>query len=395
MDSERDIGQYLKILILRTLGLNRDSVTRAVKCANPQMTEAEKWFRDCPQERAEDLVADRRIRRLVSRDFPGMEIDPAILTKASQIVGDDILLRYGKIARLEDTGSSGSESPFSPWDTTMRVSRRGEGGVIDSHQKSLLNVAADLHAQLVLPRLEQLFSTEICGIVHRETKQGRSSLSSMGWEFTIGGQVSLKRRPNSSRNEVVVRFAVEDDFMFPYVMAHLNAEFKGFRRLLQSWKDDFGQLVANSIEQISRVTKECREAAGMKYLDVRVKQGLFPAAPAYMCMFALEHINVPDRAEFNLVAEGDLWRLIPNDMPGWSMAIADKETTQKFQKSLTRLIRENTVLSVWPPIKSQHTKRQAETDEMRNLIHSVVERGTFEGVCPLCKESISQSSHTT
>lgn len=92
-----EMDEYLKILILRTLGLSQDDVADLLHCAKQTVGNAERWFNSCPQGEAFALVNDQRIKRLVNRDFPDMDLTAKQLLKAGQVTEDDILLHYGRV----------------------------------------------------------------------------------------------------------------------------------------------------------------------------------------------------------------------------------------------------------------------------------------------------------
>ena len=92
-----DMDRYLKILILRTLDLDQDEVAKRLHCAKRVVVSAEGSFRICPLGEALALVEDQRIKRLVGRDFSGMELTDKQSIRADQLTGDDILLHYGRV----------------------------------------------------------------------------------------------------------------------------------------------------------------------------------------------------------------------------------------------------------------------------------------------------------
>ena len=94
-----EMDEYLKVMILRTLGMSQDDVAGLLRCAKQTVVNAERWFNSCPQGEAFVLVDDQRISRLVNRDFSDMGLTSKQLLRAGQVTGDDILLHYGRVCQ--------------------------------------------------------------------------------------------------------------------------------------------------------------------------------------------------------------------------------------------------------------------------------------------------------
>ncbi len=93
-----EMDRQLRILILRTLGLDQDEVAGVLHCAKSSVVEGERWFRNLPQDEALALVNDQRIKRLIDdREFRKLELDNDNFIKAGRITADDILLHYGHV----------------------------------------------------------------------------------------------------------------------------------------------------------------------------------------------------------------------------------------------------------------------------------------------------------
>ena len=85
----------LVILILRTLRPSQGAAAEIARCRKSKVVEVDRWFRDGLSYReAVAFADDEAIRRLIGREFGDLELKDEVLTRAQQIIGDDILRRF-------------------------------------------------------------------------------------------------------------------------------------------------------------------------------------------------------------------------------------------------------------------------------------------------------------
>jgi len=297
------------ILILRTLGSSQDEVADVVHCAKQTVVEAERWFASCPQGEAFALVDDQGIRRLVGREFPDMGLTPNQFIKAGQVTGDDILFHYGRSHRRE------GRPIVDPLHAKL----------LERHWDKLREQAITLREQLLHPDIEALFGAEVCRKVHNAVESGASLLSTSSWREIVDAPLELKLSGTAQERTAEVRLSVEQEFLFPHLVSHLQAELAKFTQF-EVWKSQLGRLIQTCLERAESVTRSCSGAAGMYYIGGGRQKWLSFYFPAYVCQFVFNHpySEIMPRLHTELQPDG-LWKLMPEESPAITLAVDTAE----------------------------------------------------------------------
>lgn len=135
MEKPTDNEKCISILALRTLNCSQDEVANVLHCSKRIVGEVEQWIYKCDLEEASRLCDDQSLRRLVGREFPGLEeISNELLIKAGQLTSEDILRHYREDFAL-----------VRPMQDPITIKTKGE------HQSRLRNLLVEWMKQLPPP----------------------------------------------------------------------------------------------------------------------------------------------------------------------------------------------------------------------------------------------------
>ena len=372
-----EIDGRLKVLILRTLGLSQEDVAGVVHCAKQSVVEAERWFRDSPCGELSALLDDQRIRRLVGRDFPGMELASADLIRAGQMTADDILLHYGR------TDARRAHSTVDPV-----YARR-----LEEHWAKLRQVATSLREQLSPPPARVLFSAEVCQLVHAAAACGAPLTQGERWRQVFNAPVEIRATAGAER-AIEARLLVQDEFLYPQLVSHLQAESAGFAEL-DSWRKRLAQLLGGCLDQAREVTVGCSSAAGLPYIGAGMPDWLSYQFPAYVCQYATENPGCAIAPELLTEVQSDgSWRLTPRDFPAVTLAGGTGDHAEACLQAFAHEIGRNAGVTVWRDIATERAALEADAVALRRMLTTVIERGDFRGTCALCEGYFSSSRNS-
>jgi hypothetical protein len=371
-------GERLKVLILRTLGLSQEDVARVAHCAKQSVGEVESWFRNSPQAELTILLDDSRIRRLVGRDFTDMGLAPADLIRAGQITADDILLHYDRAGR---TDTALERRAFDPLYT-----RR-----LEEHWEKLRQVAASLREQLSPLPARILFSAEVCRMVHAAAESGAPLPRGDRWRQVFDAPVEVREAVAGGQRAIEARLLVENEFLFPPLLSHLQAEFPEFAGLA-TWQARLGEVVGACLEQVRDVTLGCSTAAGLPYMSAGTQEWLSFQFPAYICQVVMENPGRETAPELVTEVQSDgSWRLTPRDYPAITLAGGKATADARCREAFDSEFRRNTCLEVWRQIAGDLERLESGASELRPMLATVIERGDFRATCPLCQDYFVRS----
>ena len=385
-----EMDEYLKILILRTLGLSQDDVAGLLHCAKQTVVNADKWFANCPQGEAFALVDDQGIRRLVGRDFPDMELSPNQLIKAGQVTGDDILLHYSRVRPHEDR--SAEEIPsLVEVEPVARVDPVYVK-LLERHWGRLREQAIAFRTQLLPPDIETLFGAEVCRKVYHAIQSGASLLSTSSWTKVVDAPLELKLLIGTAQERMAeVRLSVEQEFLFPHLLSHMQAEFAEFAQF-EVWKTQLGRLVQMCLERAENVTRSCSGAAGMYYSGGGRQKWLSFYFPAYVCQFVFNHTYSETMPKLYTELQPDgLWKLMPEECPAITLALDSADHIHRCQEVLIKEVRDNTRLEVWREIGKELADLQTKADQLQIMLTTAIEKVNFKGACSLCEGCFAPS----
>jgi hypothetical protein len=363
--------ERLKVLILRTLGLSQDDVAGMLHCAKQSAGEVERWFRDDMRGEAIDLLDDQRIKRLVGRDFPSLELEPTNLIRAAQITADDILLHYGRASTI-DTASE--RLAVAPAYATR----------LEEHWERLRQVAANLREQLSPLPARILFSADVCRIVHAAAESGAPLPQGDRWRQVFDAPVEVREAVAGGQRTIEARLLVENEFLFPQLLSHLQAEFPESSQLA-TWKARLGEVVGACLEQARDVTLSCSTAAGLPYVRAETQEWLSFQFPAYLCQVVMQNPGRETAPELVTEAQSDgSWRLRPKDYPAIALAEGSATADTRCREAFDGEVRRNAGLEAWRQITGDLERLESSAAELRLMLATVIERGDFRGTCPLC-----------
>ncbi len=381
MEQTRELEIYLEVLILRTLGVSQAEAARAVSRATQVAGQAERWIRESPQAEVEMVVGDdARIRRLVGRDFPGMDLTDSYLIKAGQITGDDILLHYGR-PRPIGIGPD-------PYYEMPRPIDKGPDplGVklLDRHFARLSRQAEAMREQLQVPIPTAVFSPDICGTVI-SSEMSRSS-AWLGPQWRSGFDIPLEWRRSTGGEGMAVeaRLPLEAEDTFGNLRDHLSAESPNTVEAFEIWRTTMSQWLQMCLDQVYLAVAACRERTGVDYIGGVLSEGLYSTAPAYICQFALYDLDSIANPQLNRIARDDHWSLVPQDMPAWGLVLGQQDTIDRVSLALTDLISETARQPVWAQMREMYIDLEERTSRLRSQLAAIIERGEFKGTCPAC-----------
>ena len=375
------MDEYLKILILRTLGLSQDDVAGLLRCAKQTVVNADKWFTSCPQGEAFTLVDDQRIKRLVGREFPGMGLKENELIKAGQLTGDDILLHYDKVRPHKP-----DEVTLSPVEAQQAVKVDPvHFKLLERHWDSLREQTVIFKMQLSPPTIRDLFAAEVCEKVHRAVQSGWSLLPTHLWKHIFDAPLEIRLSDSVAVRTVEIRLLAEEEFLFPHLLSHMQAEFADFTQF-EVWKSQLGRLVQTCLERAEGVTRSCSSAAGMYYIGAGRQKWLSFYFPAYVCQFVFNHLYSETEPKLATELQPDgLWKLMPEESPAITLAVDTADQIHRCQEVLVNEVRDNAGLQVWQQISSDLTALKAKADQSQTILTTAIERGNFKGTCSLCE----------
>lgn len=367
MGQKVDLDIYLEVLILRTLGVSLTSAAKYLGRATQLALDAENWIKESPQTEVETVVGDdARIRRMVGRDFPGMGLIDSLLIKAAQITGDDILLHYGR-RRSIDRGPD----PLG-------------GALLSRHFARLCRQAEAMRKQLQLPIPTAFFSPDICSTVVLSGMSGSSAWLGPQWRSWFDTPLEWRRSTGGEGMAVEARLPLEAEDTFGNLRDHLSTESLNIGGEFEIWKTIMGQWLQTCLDQVHLAVTACRERTGLDYIAGGIAEGLFPAAPAYICQFAWLHPDANATPPLNRIARGDHWCLVPPDLPGWGLVLGPQDTIDQASLVLTDLISETARQPAWTQIREMHIDLKHRTAQLRSQLAAIIERGEFTGTCPSC-----------
>lgn len=367
MAQTRELDIYLEMLILLYLGMSQASASRAMGLAKQVAVEAERWIKTSPQWEVEMVVGDDdRIQQLVWRDFPGMGLDGSILLKASQVTGDHILLRHDRKRPVNRT----------PGPLDVKSLRR--------HFGRLSLKAETMREQLQVPKPSQIFSPDTCVTVIPSHISGVNHWPGPQWGSCFGTSVEWRQSMDEGESLVEVRIPLEADDTFGNLHDHLLAESPDMIDAFEEWRETMGRWLHLCLDQVHQAIADCRERTGLDYIADGIPEGLFSAAPAYICQFAWHHPDANATPQLDRVAREDHWCLVPSGLPGWGLALGPPDTLDQTSRALIELITDTAREPVWIRIRQMHGDLGQRTAQMRSQLTTIIERGEFKGTCPAC-----------
>jgi hypothetical protein len=368
----------LKVLILRTLGLSQEDTAGLLHYAKQAVGDVDRWFRDAPEGEALALVEDQRIKRLVNRDFPSLSLAPSQLMAAAQVIGDDILLHYG---RVHPRATAAEEAGVAP----MYLRR------LEEHWESLRQQTMTFREQLVPPSSRQLFGADVCRTLHRAAESGTSLLSTTAWKQPFEAPVEVKLSAGSEAGAVDVRLLSEGSFVFPHLVSHLSAEFPGFSEF-EAWKTRLGYLARVCLEQARGVTLSCSTAAGLPYMRAGAPEWLSFQFPAYVCQFVLDNPGVETAPSLRTELQPDgSWKVTPEEFPAITIAGGSGDSASRCREVLAAEVSRVAGLQAWQQMRSDLTALESGAERLRLMLTTVIERGDFKGTCRLCENYFVRS----
>ena len=385
-----ELGEYLAILILRTLGLSQDDVAGLVHCAKQTVVNADRWFSSCPHGEAVALVDDQRIKRLVNRDFPDMELTSKQLIKAGQITGDDILLHYGRVRPRADRAAG--EATHSPEVTQGINVNPTYVKLLERHWDRLREQAVALHTQLSPLDIDTLFAAETCRKACNTFQSGSPLPLSHSWSQVIDAPLELRLSQVSGRRVAEVRLLVEKEFLFPHLLSHLQADFTEFTQF-GDWKSRLAQLIEDCLERLSEMSRACAVSSGMYYFTKQGHGALSYHFPAFICQFIMSHpdSDIKPRVRIEPQPSG-LYQLVAETWPAITLAVDTADHISRCQEVLLKQIKDNTRLQVWRRIYTDLTDLNTGASQWQVMLTTVIERGSFQGSCPLCQGYFAAAS---
>ncbi|MFC2028206.1 hypothetical protein ACFLU3_05915 [Chloroflexota bacterium] len=358
-----DKRRYLSIYILHTLGYPVAQITQIIKCSEHTVKQVEHWIRhECTYAQARDLVDDARIQRIVDRDLSNY-LMPEEKENAHALVGDDILLYYDRFPS-DDVG-------YDPERT--RATK--------AHWIRLRKKVMVLRDELNVPTTEDLIPHEMCRHIIQARRRRRSSFPTNQWYRPPG--VLWQVRRSRGRKDIKVQLPVETDTLFPGLQLHLKVESPEFDSLLFDWKSEAGQLIGLCLDQATRITRACSQETGLKFFGGRVRTALFETSPAYVCRTALDSPRTIPRWDV-IPADDETCRLVPRDLPAWGLAAGRRDRLEQCVQQLQVLISTEMENPVWQDIAARRCQLTAQGTTLQQFLQGVIERGTFQGLCPFC-----------
>ncbi|NQT74490.1 MAG: hypothetical protein HQ553_17260 [Chloroflexi bacterium] len=363
--SELDV--YLKVLVLRVLDVSLTDAAKAVCRATQVALDAERWIKTSPQREVEMVVGDDdRIRRLVGRDLPGSGLVDAVLVKAGQVTGDDILKHYKRDRSIDPT--------TGPLD--VKSLRR--------HFGRLRLKAETMRNQLQVPEPSQILSPETCGMVISSQLSGAIQWPGPQWGSCFGTSVEWRQTTDIDDILVEVRLPLEADDTFGNLHDHLSAESPEMIDAFVEWRETMGQWLQLCLEQVHQTVGNCRERTGLDYVGSGIPEGLFSATPAYVGQFAWHHPDANATPQLDRIAREEKWCLVPSGLPGWGLVLGPPDALDQISQALTKLIADTAGQPVWTRIRQMHDDLGQRTAQMRSQLTTIIERGEFKGTCPAC-----------
>jgi hypothetical protein len=365
------MDERIRVLILRTLGLDQDEVVGALHCAKASVVEVEKWFRDIPRDEAIALLDDNRIKRVIDHDLERLELQPTEFIKAGRITADDILMRYGRVRPGLAAAKAAVVVP-------------AYARMFEDHWAKLREMTTALRAQLSPLSARILFSAEVCHMVHAAAESGAPLLHRDRWRRMFDAPIEI--RPASNAGAMEVRLLIEDEFLYPHLVTHLEAEFPGFAEF-DVWRTHLTKLLSACLDQARDVTLGCSAAAGLSYIGADMPDWITYQFPAYVCQVLMENPGCKDVPELLKEVQPDgSWRLLPRDFPAITIAGGKAEYEERCRQALQTEIWRNADLEVWQLMSSELAAIHSTASQLQLLLTTVAERGDFEGTCSLCEQ---------
>jgi hypothetical protein len=347
------------------------------------VVEADRWFTSCSQDEALTLVDDLRIRRLIGREFPEMGLTPTQMIKAGQLTGDDILLHYGKAP--PDKVKATKEMPsLGQAEGVARVAPVYIK-LLEHHWDRLREQAIAFRTQLSPPVIETLFAAEVCHKAYNAVQSGAPLLPSSSWSRVFDAPFNLRPSGSVTGGTIEVRLLVEEEFLFPHLVSHLEAEPSQFAQF-GDWKDQLGRLIQICLERAENISRICCLPSGMYYLGRNRQKGLSWHFPAYICQFILNHLHLETAPKFHTEVRSDgLWELMPEEFRAFTLAVDTRDHIDRYQEVLVKQVKDNAELPVWQQISHDLTDLKIKSDQLQATLTTIIERGNFKGTCSLCE----------
>jgi hypothetical protein len=346
--------------------------------------EAERWFNHCSQGEALALVDDLRIRRLIGREFPEMGLTPTQMIKAGQITGDDILFHYGKA--LPDEVKATKERPSLGQAEGMARVAPVYIKLLEHHWDRLREQSIAFRTQLSPPTIETLFAAEVCHKAYNAVQSGAPLLPSSSWSRVFDAPFDLRTSGSVTGGTIEVRLLVEEEFLFPHLVSHLEAEPSQFTQF-GDWKEQLGRLVQLCLERAENISRSCCLPSGMYYLGRNRQKGLSWHFPAYVCQFILSHLHLETAPRFHTEPRSDgLWVLMPEEFRAITLAVDTRDHIDRDQEVLVKQVKDNVKIPVWQQISHALIDLKINSDQLQATLTTIIERGNFKGTCSLCEE---------
>ncbi|MFC2058390.1 hypothetical protein ACFLTS_01945 [Chloroflexota bacterium] len=389
-----EMDEYLKVFILRTLGINQDEVAGLLHCAKQTVVNAERWFNSCQPGEVSALLDDQRIKRVVNRDFLDIGLKSNQLLRAGQVTGDDILLHYGRVRPQKVSEEAGGTVSLAKVEPVSRVDPIYTK-LLGDHWDKLREHAIVFRTQLLPPGIEALFGAEMCQKAYHAIESGSPLLSDSSWTKVIEAPIKLKLLSGTAPERTIeVRLSVEEEFLFPHLLSHLQAESDEFNQF-EAWKNQLGRVIQLCLEGTENVTRSCSSAAGMHYIGAGRQKWLSFYFPAYVCQFVLNNLHSEAKpGTYTELQPDGLWKLMPEGSPAITLALDTGDHIQCCQEALDKEIKDNAELQLWHDIEKELKGLGGKTDRLQNMLTAAIEKGAFKGTCSICEGYFTPSSST-
>ena len=373
--------ERLKVLLLRALGLSQDEVAGLLRCAKQSVGDVERWFKEDPQGEGMALLDNQRIRRLVGRDFPDLELEPSYLIRAGQITADDILLHYDKAGRTSDVRERRSVDPL--------YARR-----LEEHWAKLRELTVALREQLSPLPVRILFSAEVSQSVHAAAESGEPPFQGDRWRQVFNAPVEIRSVAGGGEAAIEARLLAQGEFLFPHLISHMKAEFSEFGSL-DEWQSRLGEVLGACLDRSRDVTSSCSTAAGLPYLRAETQEWLSYQFPAYLCQVVMQTLGRETAPELVTEVQADgSWRLRPKDYPAIALAGGSATADARCREAFAGEIARNAGITAWRDVATGLATLEADAAPLRMLLTTVIERGDFRGTCALCEAYLSPSRNS-
>ena len=186
-------------------------------------------------------------------------------------------------------------------------------------------------------------------------------------------------------------FEAEREFLFPYLMSHLKAEFAEFEEL-ENWKNRLGKLVDKCHRVAGQIVQNLRVSAGSCYQPTRSgATGLFWDLPVFIYRFLLanyrrlEALHEAEREVEVVPYQGDLWQLDAPSLWGGPLAMGTEEEMRRCKEVVLSEIKTKICLQGVGEITDEVRDLKEQSGKLHAALTTMIERGEFKGTCSICE----------